>query len=213
MIKMLPSKYLLIALGVMVAANAFTFNRWQSAKDDVTAAVEKCNQDKLRSIAQAERVTREIMQENADRREAALQMQLEREAQARKDTHAAKVKAERRAAAQAEQLRQMAEDAFDEDELPDSNACLNAYITSRALRCVLHAGDSGEASTSGSAGNSVCADSSGIDGVHPGFSNVTYWDALLYWGGDRDAAIRLNENMAEIRRIQGEVIDGDTITE
>ena len=208
MIKMLPAKYLLIAVGALVLTNALTFNRWQSAKDDVTAAVEKCNQDKLRSIAAAERVTREVMQENADRREAALQRQLEREAQARKDTHAAKVKAERRAAAQAEQLRQMAEDAFDEDELPDSNACLNAYITSRALRCVLHAGDSGEASTSGSAGNSVCADSSGVDGVHPGFSNVTYWDALLYWGGDRDAAIRLNENMAEIRRIQGEVIDG-----
>ena len=210
MIKMLPAKYLLIAVGALVLTNALTFNRWQSAKDDVTAAVEKCNQDKLRSIAAAERVTREVMQENADRREAALQRQLEREAQARKDTHAAKVKAERRAAAQAEQLRQMAEDAFDEDELPDSNACLNAYITSRALRCVLHARDSGEAGTSGGAGNSVCADSSGIDGVHPGFSNVTYWDALLYWGGDRDAAIRLNENMAEIRRIQGEIIDGDT---
>ena len=208
--KLMTMKYALIAQAVTLGLVFLFFNFWQNAKDDVTAAVEKCNQDKLLSIAEAERITREVAQENAARREAALQKQIERESLARQANHAAKVKAERRAAAQAEQLRQMAEDAFNEDELPDSNACLNAYITSRALRCMLHAGDNREAGSGGGAGNSVCADSSGVDGVHPGFSNVTYWDALLYWGGDRDAAIRLNENMAEIRRIQGEIIDGNT---
>lgn len=207
LISKLSMKYVLIAVAVLFASNVFLFNRWQNAKDDVTAAVAQCNQDKLTSIAEAERITREAVQAAADRRETALKRQLELESKVRKASNEALVRAEKRVTARDEQLRQLAEDAFDEDDLPDSNACLNAFVTSRALRCVFSSGDSGEAGAGALRGDALCADPSSIDGVHPGFSNITYRDALQYWGSDRDAAIQLNGRLVQIRDIQGEVID------
>lgn len=203
----LSMKYVLIAVGVLVLTNGFTFNRWMSARDDVTAAVAQCNKDKETIALESERITRDAVQAAADKRERQLIAELNREIKATKDERQKRLQAEQQAATRDNQLRELEKDAFDEDELPDSNAALNVYLTSCALRSVLHARGQSEAGTGGGGGVQTCGDPGSPDGVHPGFSNVTFGDALRYWGRDRDAALRLNERMAEIRRIQGEVID------
>lgn len=195
------------ALAASVLANGMLTKAWLGARDDVAAAIAKCNQDKLTSIAEAERITREAVQEAAEREAARKQAEHEREIETMRAELQKAAEDQKRQQARNKELQQLAEDAFDEDDLPDSNAALNVYLTSCALRSVLHAGDNREASEGGVSGDEICADTGGPDGVHPGFSNVTYGDALRYWGQDRDTVRRLNGKLAQIRQIQGELVD------
>lgn len=186
---------------------------WQmiEAKGEIKAQIEKCNTDKVTAIAEAERIVREAERRAAGERLEALQAELNRELIATNNERQRRIQAERRADERELELKKLAREAFDEDEIPDSDACLNAFVSSRALRCVLHARDNREAGGGpGPGDDALCADPGGPDGVHSGFSNVTFLDALMYWGGDRDAAIRWNERAVKIRQIQDEVIhDGN----
>lgn len=179
------------------------------AREDVAAAVERCNAQKLSAVAEAEKIARTAAERAAAAKLAQLEAQMAQETAAVDQEREKRAVAEAVAAERQDELDRLAQEAFDEDELPDSDACLNAFVTSRALRCVLHARDSGEAGAGGGGDNGVCADPGGTDGMHPGFSNVTYLDALQYWGGDRDAAIRLNGRLAAIEKISGESVDGN----
>ena len=195
------------SLAVSVLANGALTKAWLGARDDVAAAVASCNADKERSIAEAEKIARTAAEKAAAAKLAQLQAQIDAEAAATAQERAKRAEAEAVIAERDNELQRLAEEAFDEDDLPDSNAALNVYLTSHALRCVLHSRNQGEAGAGPGGDDGVCANPGSPDGVHPGFSNVTYGDALRFWGADRDAAIRLNERMAEIRRIQGEVVD------
>ena len=203
------NRWMTAGLAASLVLVLLLFNAWQGAKDDLAEQRAQCNADKLEAIAEAERITREATQAAAEQRIAVAAAAHAREVAALEAELDKSVQAEKRQAVRNQELRRQAEEAFNADDIPDSDACLNAFITSRALRCVLHARDQGEAGAGALRGPDVCADPEGADGVHPGFSNVTYLDALLYWGSDRDAAIRLNQRLAEIRRIEGEVIDGN----
>lgn len=205
-------RYVLIglaaALAASILANGILVRTWLGARDDVAAAVERCNAQKAQAVAEAEKIVRQAQERAAAAKIAQLQAQIAREAAAAASEREKRVQAEVVAAERQNELRRLAEGVFDEDDVPDSNACLNAYLSSHALRCVLHARADREAGGgSGSGGDALCADPQGADGVHPGFSNVTYLDALLYWGADRDAAQRWNERAVEIRRIQNELVD------
>jgi hypothetical protein len=177
------------------------------AKSDIKAGIERCNTDKAVAVAEAEEITRIAAQDAADQRLRQLQAKLDREAAETAKERQKRLQAELRAEKRGQELRDLAEEAFDEDELPDSNACLNAFVTSRALRCVLYARDQTASGAGGGGEGSVCADPEGADGMHPGFSNITYLDVLRHWGGDRDAAIRLNGRLAAIEKLSGEVVE------
>ena len=197
------------ALTASIAANGFLTSAWLGARDATASAIEKCNTDKAKSVAEAERMVREAEKEAAAEREAALRAKIAREAATAAQERQKRADAEAATAERDKELERLAQEAFDEEDLPDSNAALNVYLTSHALRCVLQwSRDSGEAGAGGGGEEGVCGDPAGADGVHPGFSNVTFGDALRYWGADRSAAIRLNQRMAEIRRIQGEQVNG-----
>lgn len=198
---------LVAALAASVLANGMLGKAWLGARDDVAAAVANCNADKERSIAEAEKIAREAAERAAAAKLAQLQAQIDRETAATASERQKRAEAEAVAAERDNELQRLAEEAFDEDELPDSNAALNVYLTSHALRCVLYTGDQGEASAVPGGDDSVCADPEGATGMHPGFSNVTFGDALRYWGADRHAAIRLNERLAAIEKISGELVE------
>ena len=201
---------LAIALGTSMLANAIVTKLWLGARDDVAAAISSCNADKQEIIADAEKMVRIAERAAADRRVAAIQEELKREVAATAGERQARLQAEMRADTRDQELQDLAEGAFDEDELPDSNACLNAFVTSRALRCVLHSRNQGEVGAGPGAGDdSLCSNPEGVDGMHPGFSNVTFLEGLLYWGGDRDAAIRLNGRLAAIEELQDSIVQAD----
>ena len=198
---------LVAALAVLLLANGVLTKAWLGARDDVAAAVASCNADKERSIAEAERIAREAAETAAAIKLAQLQAVIDRETAATASERQKREQAEAVAAERDNELRRLEEEAFDEDELPDSNAALNVYLTSHALRCVLYTGDPGEAGAVPGGDDGVCADPEGADGMHPGFSNVTFGDALRYWGADRHSAIRLNERLVAIERISGELVE------
>lgn len=183
---------------------------WVGAKEDLAQEIERCNTSTALAVADAEKITRKAVQDAADERIRQLEADRDRNAAEAAKERQKRLQAESVADKRERELQELAEEAFDEDELPDSHACLNAFISSAALRCVL---DQGKAGVGAGAGESddlrACANSRFADGVHPGFSNVTYGQGLLFWGGDRGAALRWNERAAEIRRIEGEVIDGN----
>ena len=198
---------LLTAFTLSTVSLGFMSKAYVNAKAEIETVRGKCETDKAVAIAEAERITRTAVQDAAKARERQLLAQIERESTATENEREKRLQAERRIAARDRELRELAEEAFDEDDLPDSNAVLNVYLTSCALRSVLHAGDNPATDTGALRGNEVCADARSPNGMHPGFSNVTFGDALRYWGQDRDTVKRLNGKLAEIRRIQGQVID------
>lgn len=206
---------LAVALFAAIVALGFTGRAWIAAKADLAAEIERCNTDKALAIASAEEIVRKATQEAADRRIRQLEAERDREVAAVASEREKRLQAERAANERGQQLQELAEEAFDEDDIPDSDACLNAFVTSRALRCVLDAGaNRGEAGAGGGGSSALCSNPEGADGLHPGFSNVTYLDALRYWGGDRDVATRLNGRLAAIEKLSGELVDGNTdITE
>ena len=202
---------LAVALALSMAALGLTARAYVAAKAEVAAEIERCNTRTAESVAAAERIARQAAQEAADARIAAAEAALARSEAAHAAEKRSREQAESAAQAREAELIAIAEEAFDANEIPDSNACLNAFIPSRVLRCVLNQGEAGSGpGIGGGGGGSLCADPAGLDGVHTGFSNVTFLEGLLFWGGDRGAAIRWNERGSEIRRIEGEVIDGDS---
>ena len=69
---------LAIALGVSLLANGALTKAWLGARDDVAAAKAECNADKLKIVADAEKIARNAEREAADRRVAAVQAELRR---------------------------------------------------------------------------------------------------------------------------------------
>lgn len=91
---------------------------WLGAREDLAAEIERCNVDKLASIAKAEQVAREATEAAHLRRITELESQAQRERKAREIAEAARIEAENRPVEVRTVIQRIA----------DEHACLTTLI-------------------------------------------------------------------------------------
>jgi hypothetical protein len=97
---------------------ALLFWLWLGVREDLAAEIERCNSDKLASIAAAEQITREAVSEAAERRLSQLRHQLTLEQNAREVAEETARLAESRPVEVREIIRRVA----------DENLCLDTAV-------------------------------------------------------------------------------------
>ena len=177
---------LLLKFGPWIALAAMTA-LYLGKRDDLASAIEQCNTDKMASIAEAERLTRETIERVNAERIAQLQAIAMSETQARQVAEGIAENAIAGTAEVEQRNRELQLEVFNAELIPDSAECLNVFVPAR----MLHAEDCGETSDSGGSGaNTVCEGASGINETDPfaeDFANITYGDMSILWGRDRDS--------------------------
>ena len=123
---MIPWARLIPWAGYGVAALMFWL--WLGLKEDLARQVELCNQDKLRSVAEAENIAREALQEAHSRRLAQIEALVRAERDARKLAEMARSDAENEALAAQETIRAMMRDADNDETATIEQACLNVNL-------------------------------------------------------------------------------------
>ena len=123
---MIPWARLIPWAGYGVAALLFWL--WLGLKEDLARQVELCNQDKLRSVAEAENIAREALQEAHSRRLAQIEALVRAERDARKLAEMARSDAENEALAAQETIRAMMRDADNDETATIEQACLNVNL-------------------------------------------------------------------------------------
>lgn len=179
---------------------------WLGARDDVAAAVGECNADKMAAVAQAESEVRQAL-EAAHARELAA---LEQRQQAKdREIQRLNARAEQLAATTASHeatIDRLTEELFD-DDLPDSGACLSAFMLRASVDGLLHTESCGEASAGGSGDDEAGADSGGTDAGASAFADITYSDAVKIWQRDRRNLALANCQLRSIRNLSNEAND------
>jgi hypothetical protein len=199
------------ATAASVIAAIVCFNLWQGAKEDLAEQIAQCNTEHLQAALDAEIATR-AAQEAAHVQQLAARQRLDeirekallRASVALKDADTALVKHAQTIAV----LEMEAEN----DELPDSRACLNAYLPRGAVQWLCRQGeDSGGAGAGAGAGSgAACADTGGFDSanlIDSDFAAITYGGAITRWGQDRRNIIEANGRLTAIRNISGELVE------
>jgi hypothetical protein len=199
------------ATAASVIAAIVCFNLWQGAKEDLAEQIAQCNTEHLQAALDAEIATR-AAQEAAHVQQLAARQRLDeirekallRASEALKDADTALVKHAQTIAV----LEMEAEN----DELPDSRACLNAYLPRGAVQWLCRQGeDSGGAGAGAGAGSgAACADTGGFDSanlIDSDFAAITYGGAITRWGQDRRNIIEANGRLTAIRNISGELVE------
>lgn len=120
---------LLPYLGWPIAALLFTF--WLGLKEDLAQQVELCNQDKLQTIAVAERQAREALQGSYERRLTELEGIAMRESEARRSAEIAAEQASVGAAEAQATIRRLMRETGNESSLEE--ACLVVDVPALAL--------------------------------------------------------------------------------
>ena len=123
---MIPWARLIPWAGYGVAALLFWL--WLGLKEDLARQVAECNQDKLRSVAEAENIAREALQEAHSRRLAQIEALVRAERDARKLAEMARSDAENEALAAQETIRAMMRDADNDETATIEQACLNVNL-------------------------------------------------------------------------------------
>lgn len=184
---------------------AFVFWLWLGTREDLAAQVEGeahrvrvAAAEARRTTAELERnaATRILEQERARTAAAEGALALERELAA----EAIATTEDREATIRALMLE------GETDDIPDSNECLNVFIRRSALDWVLHTGTCTDGGAGGDTGpGAVCTDpavSAGADPATGHFSDITYSDALILWGRDRDTVQILNGRLQAIAALE-----------
>lgn len=196
-----------IAAGLAVVM----FWLFMGAREDLAEERQACNTEHLQAALDAEIAVRRT-QEAAHAVELA---QLERIAESQK-----------KALSRAAETAQMADSTLAEhektieqlqleveaDEIPDSRACLNAYVPRGAVQWLCRQGeDSDPDGASGGAGaGQACSNTGGFDTanlINSDFAAITYGGVISRWGADRRNIVEANGRLAEIRQLEGELID------
>ena len=190
----------MILKGLMasIVINGILGGLWLHTRDQLASSVVQCNADKLQSVAQAEQSTRLLVQQTAAERIAQMAGRL----QATELALASYAEVIRQAAqknkADEARIHELELEAFDEDELPDSAACLNVYLPAR----VLYTGNCGETGTGGNHQGKICAGSEVLNPTDPSFASITYGDAMRLWSRDRRTIRTLNEQLKQLESLQ-----------
>jgi len=165
-------------------------------RDDLASSIEKCNTDKLASIAEAERITRDVTQRAADERVAAAEAMAAAESKAKDEATEIAHNASTEALKAGQRIRELELEASI-DDIPDSNECLNVFVPSR----VLYPGDCGETGASGSGEAGACGSSEGVNQTDPAFAIVTYGDSMKLWLQDRAGLTACNGQLGAIESL------------
>lgn len=187
------------------------FNLWQGVKEDLAEQIASCNTEHLQAALDGAMLSLDALKsahadELAMMADLALVQQKERDAAARARDVAESVAARHQITI--EQLELEAET----DDIPDSRACLNAYIPRTAIKwlCVQAEDNSGAGGGSGASGGAACSDTGGFDtpdSISADFAAITFGGAVSRWGRDRRSLVEANAKLAAIERLQGKVID------
>lgn len=191
-------KYAIIGAGYALALTFFWL--FLDAREDLAAERVQCNADKLATAQESSEIARKAQKESDDRRIAELARQ--RDAAERAAAIAAEGLAEEQQgkAELAAELKQLELDAFDED-LPDSNACLNVFVPAGPYR-LLYAQNRVGPGAGGDGEGSADTDPGALsEGNAAGFAAVTFGDTLAYWRDDRGALIACNADKRAIREL------------
>ena len=128
---MIPWARLIPWAGYGVAALMFWL--WLGLKEDLARQVELCNQDKLRSVAEAENIAREALQEAHSRRLAQIEALVRAERDARKLAEMARADALAGAESAQNTIRRLMREAENNETATIESVCLNADIPADAL--------------------------------------------------------------------------------
>ena len=112
---------------------ALLFWLWLGARDAIIEEREGCNQDKLRSVAEAENIAREALQEAHSRRLAQIEALVRAERDARKLAEMARADALAGAESAQNTIRRLMREAENNEAATIENVCLNADIPADAL--------------------------------------------------------------------------------
>jgi len=181
---------------------AVLFWAWLEAREDLAMQIQTSNVEKLESINEAERMTREVLEAAQKDRIERLQTMAIRETQARAIAEGTLLDAIKGSEALDEQIKQLTLEASI-DDIPDSKESLNVFVLESSIASLRTREDCGKASNRGNTWtNGVCTSPEDIDPANPTFSNITYSDSLILWGRDRDIIQTLNGKLAAIESLQ-----------
>lgn len=189
------------ALALVFVGGLFTTWRWHSVSGQLAAQVESCNADKLASAQEASEIARKAQADADSTRIAELARRLEVSEQARDIAEHGR-DAEKAGKAELEaRIDELEKESFDEDDIPDSGACLNAFMLYDNYR-LLYAQSCGETSDSGSGqGEDGSCTGTLSEGKSFSFAPITYGDAIKLWRDDRGSLIACNADKRAIRAL------------
>ena len=102
-------------------------------RDDLAEAIESCNSDKLRAIAEAEAITREALQAAQERRLAEIEAMVKAEKEARRQATLARTALESEAAAAQDTIRRLRREAQNAETRTLEQECLLAPVPADIL--------------------------------------------------------------------------------
>lgn len=189
-------------MGVSLVANIGLFWAWQSARDDIAEEKAACNLETVLVELEAERIAHEATKRNHETTLNDMVAIAERERQARSLAEAGEEIAEKRAISHQQTITRLELEA-EENEIPDSFACLNAFMLSDSVDGLrVSAGGCDEAGGSaGTGADQACTDSEGPDETASAFAAITYGDGLRLWQKDRHTIVQLNNQLAAIEAL------------
>lgn len=107
----------------------------------------------------------------------------------------------------AEIRRLTLEAEFDEDDLPDSKECLNAFVLRDSIAGVQLAQSCPGTGGRGDSDGAVHADPGTSDEGESPFANITYSDALTIWQRDRSSLVKSNCQLRSIRTLSDQQME------
>ena len=171
------------------------------AREDIGEEREQCNTRVEAGARQAERAAREAERLNfeqvlaaRDAREAELLSEIDNLGRQRE------ILAEEVTTVEAA-VRQLTLESFDEDELPDSGACLNVYVLRDSVRGMQLGQSCAGARDSGDNPGTLYPGPGGADTGEPAHADITYSDVLNLWARDRASLIQSNCQLRSIRNL------------
>lgn len=196
---------------VSVLAAVLCFNLWQGAKEDLVAEIAKCNTEHLEAALASANITLDAQRVAYEKRLADADRLLVAERLGRQIASEAAERAEMDSARH-EQTIETLELEAQADEIPDSKACLNAYVPRPAVKwlCLQAGHHQGTSGSPGAGNDTVCGDTGGFDSADPALSDfaaITYGGVLARWGHDRKSIVEANGRLLAIEAIQEEVVD------
>ena len=184
---------------------------FMGAREDLAEERQACNTEHLQAALDAEIAVRRT-QEAAHSEELA---QLERIAESQKKALSRAAESAQAADSVLVEHQKTIEQLqleVEADEIPDSRACLNAYVPRGAIQWLCRQGENrGGAGAGGGAGSgAACTNTGGFDSpdlINSDFAAITYGGIISRWGQDRRNIVEANGRLAAIEKLSGEVVD------
>lgn len=195
-------KFIGPVLGASIVGNLLLFWAWQSASDAVIEEKAACNLSTVLDELEAERIAHEATKRNIKVTIGDLVAIAERERASRNLVDAENEILAARTAFHENTITRLELEAA-EDELPDSRACLNAFMLTESVNGLrVSAGDCHQVGGGSRPGaHQACASTQGSDPTAfagGAFSSITYGDGIRLWQKDRQTIVQLNSQLAGI---------------